>query len=247
LGLKEVRISIDGYGKAHDDKRPFADGSPSFDVIINNLKAVIDKVAVGVTGNFDKESAGKIPVLLDYLEKEGILFKLSRIDFAPIMPRLGPKNNPGAIELGECLSFIDKEGLYREVIAIKKDMMKRGIKINTGLAINACPMIIRDGGIAIDPQGLIFRCNSFLGHQAFSIGNVRDGINEPDGLSDIDAWKKCDQSCPYLPMCQGGCRFFSYLENNDLTGVSCKREYFDRVIPELVRLEYEKMLKFGKT
>ena len=56
-----------------------------------------------------------------------------------------------------------------------------------------------------------------------------------------DAWKRCPKDCPYVPMCQGGCRFFSYLENNNFTDLSCKREYFDRVIPKLIKLEYDKL------
>jgi len=42
-------------------------------------------------------------------------------------------------------------------------------------------------------------------------------------------------------MCQGGCRFFSFVENGNFTDVLCKRGYFDRVMPQLIVLEYEKL------
>jgi len=243
VGLKELRITIDGDRAAHNKKRPFSDGSPTFDLIIKNIKGVLAKVDIGLAGNFDRENFESIPGLLDYLDREGILHKLSKIDFSPIGPRLGPKDNPGAVELGNCLSFLGKDGLFNEVIAVKKELMKRGVNVRSGLAINACSLIMREGGVTIDPQGDIYKCNSLVGYREFSIGNVKDeGFNErAEDFLNIDAWNKCPKDCPYIPMCQGGCRFFSYLENNNFSGLSCKREYLDRISPELIKLEYQRL------
>ncbi|MDD5194557.1 MAG: SPASM domain-containing protein [Candidatus Omnitrophica bacterium] len=242
VGLKEIRITIDGDRDAHNKKRPFSDGRPTFDVIINNIKSVIDKVKVGVAGNFDRENFASIPQLLDYLEKEEILYKLSKIDFAPLSPRLGPKDNPAAVELGECLSFVGKDGLFNEVLAVKKELMRRRIAVNTGLAINACSLIMQEGGITIDPKGVLYKCNALVGYPEFSMGNVKDDgfTAESKSFLNIDAWNKCPKDCPYIPMCQGGCRFYSYLENNNFSDLSCKREYFNRITPELIKLEYDK-------
>lgn len=243
LGLKEIRVTIDGDKPTHDQKRPLLDGTGTFDLIINNIKSVIDKVSIGVAGNFDRESFPSLSRLLDYLEKEKLLYRLSRIDFTPIVPRLGPKDNPKATELSECVSFIGKEGLFNESIGIKKELMRRGISIRTGLAINACPLFMQDAGVTIDPKGMIYKCNSLVGYPEFSVGNVReeefnDKFNE---FMHLDAWKKCPADCPYIPMCQGGCRFFSYVENKNFSDLACKRDYLDRIIPELIKLEYERL------
>jgi len=244
LGLKDIRISIDGDREAHNKKRPFLDGHPSFDLIINNIKSIIDKVNIAIAGNFDAENFPTIPKFLDYLEKEGLLHKLKSINFQPLAPRLGPKTNPGAVELAECLSFFDKKGMFEEVLSIKKELSRRGIKIPTGLAINACSLIMQDGGVTIDPKGEIYKCNALLGYPEFSVGNVRSlKFNQRyQEFLDSDAWTKCPKDCPYVPMCQGGCRFFSYLENKNFSDISCKREYLDRIMPELIKLEYEKLV-----
>ena len=243
VGLKQLRVTLDGGRDAHNRKRPFSDGRPSFDLIVENIKSVMDKVQMGVVGNFDQENFPSIPELLDHLEKEGILRRLSRIDFTPLTPRLGPKANPGAIELRDCLTFISKDGLFKEVLAIKNELLRRNIRINTGLAINACSLIMHDAGVTIDPKGIIYKCNALVGYPEFSVGTVREKEYNPrlQGFADIDAWKKCPDDCPYLPLCQGGCRFYAYLEHNNFTEVSCKREYFDRVVPELIKLEYAKL------
>jgi len=244
VGLREIRISIDGDRDAHNRKRPFIDGGPTFGLIIDNIKSVIDKVDVGVAGNFDRENFASILALLDYLEKERLLYKLQKIDFAALTPRLGPKTNPGAIELGDCLSFFGRDGLFDETVYIKKELMKRGLKVNTGLAINACSLTMQDAGVTIDPKGVIYKCNALVGYPEFSIGNARDEeFNERSReFLNSDAWNKCPPDCPYIPMCQGGCRFFSYLENKNFSDLSCKREYFERITPELIKLEYEKTL-----
>jgi uncharacterized protein len=243
VGLKEVRITIDGDREAHNKKRPLVGGGATFDLIVNNIKSIIDKISVGVAGNFDRENFAGISRLLDYLEQEGLLYRLKGIDFVPLSPRLGPKNNPGSIELSECLSYIGKDGLFNEVIAVKKELLRRKIEINSGLAINSCSMVMADSAVTIDPEGLIYNCNALLGYPEFSIGKVSEGEFNPrqKEFCNIDAWDKCAQDCPYIPMCQGGCRFYSYLENKNFTDLACKREYFDRVSPELIKLEFEKL------
>ena len=243
VGLKEVRISLDGFRDAHDKKRPFSDGRPTFDLLIKNIKSIIDNVAVGIAGNFDLDNFSSIPKLLDYLKEEGLLHKFKRVDFAPLSARLGPKDNPGAVELGKCMSFVGKNGLFNEVLAVKRELMQRGLEVRTGLAINACALTMQDAGITIDPEGAIYKCNALVGYPEFSIGNVADDtLNEKfHEFLNIDAWNKCPDGCPYIPMCQGGCRFYAYLENKDFSAVSCKKEYFDRITPELIKLEYEKL------
>lgn len=244
VGLAEVRISIDGDREAHNKKRPFSDGQPTFDIIIDNIKGIINKVKVAIAGNFDRQNFSSISRLLDYLEREGMLHKLDYLIFAPIVPRLGPKDNPSAIELSHCLSFLEKDGLFNEVISIKRELLRRKLKLRTsGLAINACPLTMQDGGVTIDPKGLIYKCNSLLGYPEFSVGDVRneDFNDKHQDFLNIDAWDKCPPDCPYVPMCQGGCRLFSYLEHSNFSSLSCKREYFDRITPELIKLEYEKL------
>jgi len=242
LGLRQVRITVDGNKEAHDQKRPFSDGRPTFDVIINNIKSIIyKKVDVAIAGNFDRESFTSISKLLDYLEQEKLLHRLKGIGFAPLVPRLGPKDNPAGIELSEYISYAGKDGLFAETISIKRELMRRGVKILTGLAINACPLFMQDAGVTIDPEGVIYKCNSLVGHAEFSVGDVRWKEFHPraDYFLNINAWERCSDDCPFVPMCQGGCRFFSYVENNNFYDLSCKREYLEAIIPDLIKLEYE--------
>jgi len=244
VGLQDIRVTVDGDKDAHNKKRPFCDGRPTFNLIMNNIKSVIDKVSIGIAGNFDRENFNSIFSFLDYLEDEGILHRLDSIDFTPLNPRLGPKDNPAAIELEGCFSFFSKDGLFKEVVAVKKELMKRGVsKVRTDLAVNACSLIMQDAGITIDPDGIIYKCNALVGYPEFSVGDVRciQFNKKYHDFLNINAWNKCPKDCAYIPMCQGGCRFFSYMENKDFSKLSCKKEYLDYIVPDLIKLEYERL------
>ncbi|MFH2138986.1 MAG: radical SAM protein [Candidatus Omnitrophota bacterium] len=245
LGLSDIRITVDGDREAHDQKRPFTNGRPTFDCIMENIKKIINKkISIGISGNFDRENYDSIPRLLDYLEQEDILDKLQKIEFAPLNPRLGPKETPGAVELEHCFSFSSVSGLHQEVVNIKKELMRRKLNTDTGLAVNACALVMKHAGVTIDPEGVLYKCNALVGYPEFSIGNVNDEFfnKQDEKFFNIKAWEKCPKDCPYVPMCQGGCRFFSYMENNDYSRISCKREYLDLITPELIKLEYEKLI-----
>ena len=41
LGLKQVRVSVDGVGEDHDKNRPLRGGGGTFDVIMDNIMAVL--------------------------------------------------------------------------------------------------------------------------------------------------------------------------------------------------------------
>ena len=60
------------------------------------------------------------------------------------------------------------------MLSIKRELLRRELNAETGLAINACPLIMQDGGVTIDPKGLIYKCNSLVGYPEFSIGNVQN-------------------------------------------------------------------------
>jgi len=242
LGLSGVRVSVDGDRETHDRRRPGAGGEPTFDRIIANIKAVSGRTKVSVSGNFDRESFPGVLRLLDYLESEGLLRSIDSFMFAPVVPRLERRNGGPSVGLRHCFSFLEGEGLSAEILSLRRELFRRGLRVNSaGLAINACSMIMGDGGVTIGPEGDLYKCNSLVGHKEFSIGSVAVGDynDKARAFLGADAWKLCPEDCPYVPMCQGGCRFLSYLENGDIGGVSCKRAYFDRIVPELIKLEYD--------
>ena len=85
LGLKSIGITLDGDKDAHNSKRPFKNGKGSFDIIIENILQVVDKVKIRIGANVDEENLESVPRLLDYLEQIGLKDKIDSIKFNPIV------------------------------------------------------------------------------------------------------------------------------------------------------------------
>ena len=95
---------------------------------------------------------------------------------------------------------------------IKEVMIKKGLVAKSGLSASMCPVTTGDGSVTIDTQGLIFKCNAMLGHPELAIGSIsEESYNDRHHeFMAADAWKKCDADCPYVPLCNTGCRLFSF-------------------------------------
>jgi len=219
LGLDQVRISVDGVGEKHDRTRPLRGGGGSFDRIIKNIVACVDKVKIGISTSYEKDDTDKIEELLDYFDNLGILHKLGRFIFSPIHATLGPAGQPEQIRNSECMCNYEDKQLIQANKKIHRLMEERGLPVKDGLSIAACPLTRENGGVTIDQEGQIYKCNSMLGHPEFAVGNVRerDYNKTHDEFIHLDVWRKCPADCTYLPMCSGGCRLSSFLKKQKAT------------------------------
>jgi uncharacterized protein len=64
-GLQYVRITVDGAKEFHDQYRPTISGKGTFDLIMRNVKAIIDKTKVVLLGNFNDKSYESLFTFLD--------------------------------------------------------------------------------------------------------------------------------------------------------------------------------------
>ena len=89
FGLSGVKITLDGDRDTHNRMRPLRGGQGTFDRIVENIRAVADRVAVAIGGNFDETSVDSYPALLDFLKAQEFADKLVKVNFKPIV-RAGP-------------------------------------------------------------------------------------------------------------------------------------------------------------
>ena len=240
LGLTSIRITLDGPPKEHNKNRPFRNGHGSFDLIIKNIHGVIDKVQVDLGGNFNRENLGSFYRLLDILENNGFKEKLGPMLFAPIIARIGADNK--SIDMTGCTSL--SHDLMEEGLKLRWEVIRRGFKVTPGMNITTCPMSRDNAMVVIAPNGDIYKCAAFVGRTDFVVGNVRDeqlnyrAIKFMTMHSALEEDKCLD--CAYLPMCGGGCRFSSHLEHQDYNQITCDKEYYEKIFPEILKMEYER-------
>ncbi len=244
IGLGQVRVSVDGDADVHDRNRPLRGGGGTYKRIMENIVASVDKVKIGISTSYEKGEIGHIERMLDYLENLGILHKLGRFIFSPIHPTLGPENDFANVKNSECMRNYEDTQLAETNTKIHNLMKKKNLFTKSGLAISACSLTRENGGVTVDQHGKIYKCNSMLGHSELAIGDVREEKfnTKQKEFRDLDVWQQCPQDCIYLPMCSGGCRLMSFLEVKNFKTPGCKKLYLDKMIPSLIKKEYEALL-----
>src|SRR5690348_16261739 len=84
-GLRGIKIMLDGDRDTHNRMRPLRGGQGTFDQIIENMRAVADRVPIAIGGNFDETTVDSYPALLDFLREQPFADKLSKVNFKPMI------------------------------------------------------------------------------------------------------------------------------------------------------------------
>jgi uncharacterized protein len=239
LGLKGVKVTLDGYGAYHDSKRPFADGRGSFQRIVENVYHAVDKIDVDVGGNFDRENIGSFPRLLEHLEALGLAKKLHRVRFNPISET--PQQRLAMADRAEMACVFGEISTATHLVELRRLAMERGFPVDPGVGVNACSMTANSAVFTVDPTGRIFKCPAFVGHVEFAAGSITSGETEGhrdgDGESTGQPWQRCSE-CPYVPLCGEGCQFGSYLRYGDTSRLNCRKDFIQYVVRENLKLNY---------
>ncbi|MCI2414108.1 MAG: radical SAM protein [Candidatus Aramenus sp.] len=229
LGLSHVQITLDGPREVHDKRRYFVGGKGSFDVIVKNLAYAQDHTNVVLRVNVDYRNVEEVRDLFAHLKKQGI----TKVRVDPHIvhenvfrneywENVMPKEEEGKV-LSRVWEIAKEEGFE-----IPQEVFRLGI----------CVAHV-DEDIVVDPEGLVYPCWAFTGNPLYVKGKLReDGTVEFNGKftgrEARNVWRgKCD-NCEFLPMCVGGCRFFSVLESKGFYGIDCRRKSYEEVV-KLIR------------
>lgn len=239
LGLKRVKVTLDGDREAHDSKRHYHNGKGTFDVILKNLLALKGKAPISIGGNFDERTRDSIPRLLDRLLEYG--FKpedFSDVTFKPILAATGPLpvlNN--AMDSGHSCTFSDMK--VSDILWLYDEVTKRGFRTTEHIAIGPC-CATREHSFTIDPHGKIYKCPALVGREEYITGDVGE---HPENYKNtqfmtVDLWRDsfC-QPCAFRPLCGGGCRGSSVAQSGDFQTIACEKPYFENVAMEIVKRE----------
>jgi uncharacterized protein len=233
LGLKGIKVTLDGAREFHDRKRPFRSGKGSFDVIIENIVYASRVIDVDVGGNFDEENYESFPDLLDYLKEKGLHRHIRAARFKPISRTLVDRAKiPHNGELG-CVYTDPRVAV--QMADLRQATIDRGIPVEEGIGVNLCSMVMGSSQFTIDPEGRLYKCPALVGYPDFQVGTVWEG--EQRKLVPEDLWKRC-MDCPYLPLCGEGCLYGSYLRYGDLQRLNCQKEYVEYLVERNLKADY---------
>ena len=262
LGLRGVKITLDGDRDTHDRMRPLRGGQGTFDRIIANMRAVADLVPIAIGGNFDESSVASYPALLDLLRAEAFAPKLSRVNFKPVIratpatPKgvlpLTPVNGHGKPLAGTCMtsagtggkvragaSACDSCGVADDALKfLREETERRGFPTSSGVPGGPCH-VHHTHAHTIGPDGSLYACPGFTGDKGMSTGHIddrrdarREGARER--FERLHPWKECGE-CAYIPTCAGGCLVASHTELGDMNLPTCHKSSFESAVISLAQ------------
>lgn len=232
LGLKAVSVTLDGPRDVHDAFRPFKSGSGSFDAIISNIRDVSRLIDVQIGGNFTRDLYSEFPRLLDYFLATGITpDDVSLVRFDPVIKESSefapPDFHDGWTSTG------DEPWLVEARMFLREEILKRGFRTQE-VTQEMCMMEVNDN-LVVNYDGNFYKCPGLMGRKDYCVGNVKTGLIDYRVSHNLDNWKNDEcLACAYLPLCFGGCRYQKFLQDGEMRGVNCRKEFFDKALEKYV-------------
>jgi uncharacterized protein len=234
FGPGAVKVTLDGDRETHDRARVRRDGRGSFGEVMAALLDVARNapgVSLRLGGNLQGGDEASFSRLLDRLVAEGLQGRLEYIRLKPVIETAGCGaacgNGVAAQPLVQLSRKADRTGLAR-------------VQGTGGIdALGACDLHW-DNAFVIDPRGRVYRCFAVAGRPEMAVGDVWNGIERSAPLTESQPWRSNDacQSCPFVPVCFGGCLGGAYLATGRTGEVRCRREYFETAFREEVVNRY---------
>jgi uncharacterized protein len=233
-GVQSVKVTLDGPEDVHDSLRFLRGGGGTYRAIIDNLLAVKDILSIRIGGNYTKETASRIPELLDDLIENGLgSGAVHRIGFTPVMP--SENNGKGAALDGGCIPM---EGFHEEFIYIQREVIRRGFGTYLEPKINPCP-VVNSADFTINHDGTVYKCPCLVERPRYAVGHVRDEFNYNAEMARCLGRNTFEnpacRNCQALPLCLGGCRYLSLVKNGEFHGIDCQKETIIAITSEAVR------------
>ena len=225
--IRTVQISLDGDKPTHDSRRFLTNGGNSFDVILRNLKALLERnFNVSCRINLDRSNQHSIPNLLSTLSQFlGSLKNKLTLSFGLILPFA----HLDEWDSNLCLTMEEFSACVSNFSAC---MAELGFNIPDLYPFFPTPKntfcaAVRYNSFLIRPDGSIDKC--FDCNQ--SVGDVWRGIaHDSSTQSNLSQWLNFNplddpecKNCPVLPLCLGGCPFFYIFRQKKL----CLKWKFD--------------------
>ncbi len=236
LGLDNISVTFESPAAFYEQN------SPTELNTLKNIYEMCEMVTTCIVVKYAREDLEKRAPLVDYMKTNGLgPSKVSRVIF---VPKLNSDNKIIVDYNKECMIPSQSWNLNDDIV-LREKIMKHGYYIpETGP--ETC-MIESSGSYAVDYDGGLYKCPAFAGKPAFVIGNIADTVTDYSQIYRVGFWKNSEcLDCIYLPICLGGCRFKSYLENKPINTKDCRKEYFEKHLEILLMQDNQLRIKTGQ-
>lgn len=235
LRVSEAQVTLDGPRQCHDLRRPLANRSGTFDIILENLRSCHDLLHVSLRINVDKQNADSVGVLLDELEQAGLKGRVY-----PYFGHVFPYTDVCADIEGNCLR---REEFSLLEARLRLELLRRGF---AGVAYPR----LKGGFCAADtvhcqvigPNGDLGKCWNDICDAGACIGRIGSDERTPRMEANLQRWMLWDpftkaecRECNILPICMGGCPYLAFRKGLTRSGECVDWKYN---LKEMITLTY---------
>ena len=205
LNLNYIQISLDGLANVHDKRRIFRNGKPSFNIIIENIRKLLEntQIPLSIKVTIDHTNSSAYGDICRYFEK---YFNSYLEEGRVAISHNFVKNRTDFDKDGNCFTSNELLDEYIKAIQSPSDTCMQPL-----LPSIAKPCMFRcKSSLAIDSDGRIYKCLEHLGNPSLKIGDLSTGIVSNFKMAkttfanspfDSDECKNCN----VFPICGGGC------------------------------------------
>ncbi len=215
--MDNVVLSLDGRREVNDRMRPFRSGAGSYDLIVPKFQKLADsrnQERYYVRGTFTREN---LDFSEDILHFADLGFKQMSIE-----PVVGEETDPYAIRESDLPAIMAEYDKLAKIM-IEREKSGKGFHFfHFMIDLEGGPCVAKrlsgcGSGteyLAVTPWGDLYPCHQFVGQEEFLMGNVDDGIVNPqiaDEFRSCNVYtkEKC-RNCFAKFYCSGGCMANAY-------------------------------------
>ena len=226
--MSNVVLSLDGRKCVNDAMRLTVNGKGSYDIFVPKFQKLVEKRRNGkyreyyVRGTFTKNN-------LDFTKDVYHIADDLGFDQLSVEPVIADETEPYALTEADLPKIFDEyEKLAVEMIRRKKEERGCFNFFHFMIDLDQGPCAIKrlrgcgcgNEYVSVTPDGDIYPCHQFVGHDEWKMGNIEDGtldmsIKDKFGCSNVYTKEGCkDCWCKFY--CSGGCNANNYSFNKNI-------------------------------
>ncbi|GEM_PF-3860176 len=212
VNLISAQITVDGPEEVHNIMRPLKGGGKTFNVIMKNIKDILDNVDnffINCRSNLNKKTYKYYEELLQYVDLQ-IRSKVKNPYNLSCYPYFVTGEKEASYTLSDGDLFTTEEfgkiyGQYLLPLLLKyKHIKPENIIPEPKFSLCMAPT---PDSLLIEPDGSLQKCWDIVGMKKYSIGDIWNGVDvarETKWLG-YEFWDEKCSECNMLPVCSGGC------------------------------------------
>ncbi|MBR1578927.1 MAG: radical SAM protein [Selenomonadaceae bacterium] len=257
FNIDSLLITLDGVGAKHDRRRPVAGGGSSYERIVKNVTAALERgINIRLRTNVDRQNIDELGELLNDFKARGFIDHPNcDYYFKSVMPDTAAEpalelNDIDVFEKLRELGYSEREAINHEsAYSVCGQDILHDLSPDRYLMLRAKNCGAAGNMAAVDASGKVFACWAVRSFDVLSIGKLDVERGRFNFNFDLVKWRtrrvqnieEC-RECPYVMQCGGGCAAQAFNRNGSIMKPFCDtfKEIFNWLLPYACREAWAK-------